>query len=741
MSEKRRILPLDKTVVNLIAAGEIIIAPSNALKELLENSIDAKSSQIDIVVKDGGLKLLQITDNGQGINREDLPILCERFTTSKLVEFEDLQKISTYGFRGEALASISHIARLNVTTKTQNDACAWKASYKGGELIDGYNNGIKPIAGKVGTVLVVEDLFYNVPSRLRALKSPNEEYAGILDVVSKYSIHVENVGFNCQRQGGSGLDVMVRKQSSRKDRIRSIYGSNIANNLLEVNLDIDSDFKNEFGINSCTGMISNTSFENKKAIQPILFINNRLVICDPLKRSINSLYSTYLPKGHKPFIYLSLEIAPQNVDVNVHPTKREVRFLHEDEIIEHIVQGLESQLEELDSSRKFLTQQILTNARKIEDAIDERRSKRSRLLDTNIQTKEIPPDTPKPIPLSQFRKPYEHEMIRTDYSQTTLNNFVRSQQPSRRATRALTNENISSRMESRDNISQQETLFVDEDPEIDSSTIIEATKVVKERTPMTLISVRTLRKELQDRANTNLTQIFAQHTFVGIADYYRRLCCIQHDVRLYLVDYASVCTELFYQIGLTDFGNFGKIEIINEGGIDIKQLIQSEIYENSDLVKMYLENNKMDQMPDLDDLAQTCFTDMSEMWEEYFSVEIDISNPDNPKLKSLPLLIKGYIPSWNKLSLFLFRVISKVNWEDEKECLGGILRQLALFYIPEMIPDDLEDVEERQERIRDFLENLIMPVVKRKFLATDIMIRDVIEIASLPKLYRVFERC
>lgn len=733
MSERRRILPLDKSVVNLIAAGEIIIAPSNALKELLENSIDAKASQIDIIVKDGGLKLLQITDNGTGINKDDLPILCERFTTSKLVEFDDLRKISTYGFRGEALASISHIARLNVITKTEDDACAWKASYKGGELVDGYEKGIKPIAGKQGTVLVVEDLFYNVPSRLRALKSPNEEYSSILDVVNKYSIHVENVGFNCQRQGGSGLDVMVRKQSSRKDRIRTIYGSNIADNLLDVDIPIDDDFKIEFGINSCKGMISNTSFENKKTIQPIFFINNRLVVCDPLRRAINLVYSTYLPKGHKPFIYLALEIAPQNVDVNVHPTKKEVRFLNEVEIIDHIVQGLESQLGELDSSRKFLTQQILTNSRKIEDSVEERRSKRSKLLDDNIQTKEIQKPRPKPVPISQFRKPYEHEMVRTDYSQTTLNNFVKSQQPTRK-TSSVSND---SGKESQDD--NNVTLFEDECP--DRSTIVETTKIVKERKPMTLMSVRTLRKELQDRTNKTLTQILAHHTFVGIADYSRRLCCIQHDVKLYLVDYASLCTELFYEIGLTDFGNFGRIEIVNEGGIDIKELVKTEIYDNPELVAMFLENSDMEQMPDLEDLCQTCFVDMQEMWEEYFSIQIDITDKNHPKLKSLPLLIPGYIPSWNKLSLFLFRVITKVDWEDEKDCLGGILRQLALFYVPETIPDDAERAKERQRSILDLVENLIMPLVKRKFLATDNMIRDVIEIASLPKLYKVFERC
>jgi DNA mismatch repair protein MLH1 len=154
----RRIKPLDKDVVNKIAAGEIIVAPMHALKELLENAVDAGSTSIEVLVRDGGLKLLQITDNGHGIEREDLPILCERFTTSKLKAFEDLSSIGTYGFRGEALASISHIAHLRVTTKTAGSSCAWQAHYAGGKLTPGkpgQSPDPKPCAGRPGTQITV----------------------------------------------------------------------------------------------------------------------------------------------------------------------------------------------------------------------------------------------------------------------------------------------------------------------------------------------------------------------------------------------------------------------------------------------------------------------------------------------------------------------------------------------------------------------------------------------------------
>ncbi|GME78270.1 unnamed protein product [Ambrosiozyma monospora] len=237
-SQKVRIRPLDKSVVNKIAAGEIIIAPANAIKELLENSIDAGSTTIDITIKDGGLKQITITDNGSGINKDDLPILCERFTTSKLSKFEDLQSIATYGFRGEALASISQISHLTVITKTKNETTAWKAQFTDGML---NKSGAKPVAGKNGTSLIIEDLFYNVKSRLRALRSGNEEYLKIVDVVNRYSVHSKNVGFTIKKAGSNSNDLIIRPNLNTKDRIKVIYGSSVANDLVDLSLQANLD--------------------------------------------------------------------------------------------------------------------------------------------------------------------------------------------------------------------------------------------------------------------------------------------------------------------------------------------------------------------------------------------------------------------------------------------------------------------------------------------------------------------
>lgn len=862
-----QIQALDTSVVNKIAAGEIIIGPSNALKEILENSIDANSTSIEVLVKEGGLKSLQITDNGTGIIKEDLPILCERFTTSKLQKFEDLTSIATYGFRGEALASISHIAHLSVTTKTREDSCAWKSLYIDGKMVP-----LKPrapaepkaVAGKDGTQIVVEDLFYNVPSRLRTLRSPNEEYGKIIDVVGRYAVHTDGVGFACKKVGDSNSGLTTRAGSSRKDRIRTVFGAPVANELLEIEISANE----EFGLLKCFGQVTNSNFVNKKVIQPVFFINNRLVSCDPLKRAINLLYLTFLPKGHKPFVYMALEIDPANVDVNVHPTKREVRFLFEDEITEHIVNGLQSELSKLDSSRNFLTQQVLPNAKRLRDEDDEDR-----------------------FSLTSFNKAktYAHNLVRTDESQTKITAFTSRvenvenlghktkapkiatpvesedsqsdsdvQEDQTLITSVVSPEEprvslaptLSSRVkhlsyrppgsDNEDHISSEESAEVEETdeqssleqpvenyqeepqpeeveqeeaeleeeseedlqdadnnvpeiPEIDevqedveeereaNSSMDQEAKATRQRvrlvekesnveieqlnqdpekvldvsspsedefdTPVQeqepiktsilndrrervnikLSSILSLREEVETAVHQELTEIFAKHTFVGIVDQERRLAAIQYDVKLYLIDYAAVSYELFYQIGLSDFGNFGRI-YLNETGISLKGLL-SPVYENKEFMKGYLDSIKS-----IDEVI-SILVEMKEMLNEYFAIKIDDSTSD-VKLIHLPLLLDGYVPSISKLGLMIFRLGNKIDWTSEKACLDGILKQIALFYIPESVPAGGENSTSQH-----VFENVLFLAMKRRLLASRSLSKDVVEIANLPGLYKVFERC
>ncbi|XP_011302077.1 DNA mismatch repair protein Mlh1 isoform X2 [Fopius arisanus] len=391
MGTPGKIQKLDEVVVNRIAAGEVIQRPANALKELIENSLDAKSTNIQVTVKDGGLKSLQIQDNGTGIRREDLEIVCERFTTSKLKKFDDLKSISTFGFRGEALASMSHVAHLTITTKTISDKVAYKASYLDGKL----KGAPKPLAGNQGTTILIENLFYNVVTRRKALASPSEEFSRISEVVTKYSIHNPSVGFTLKKQGEALPSVRTPHNSSNISNIKVLYGNTITRDLLEINLDDDSlQFKMH-----C--LLTNPNYSHKR-LTFILFINHRLVESTSIRKMLEDLYSIYLPKKTHPWCYLSLEINPLNIDVNVHPTKHEVRFLHEDSIIERVKCALDEQLSRSNASRTFYVQ--------------------ARLPQVDI-TKDILEKVLPEFDKGEKKKISAKEMIRTDANDQKLDKF------------------------------------------------------------------------------------------------------------------------------------------------------------------------------------------------------------------------------------------------------------------------------------------------------------------------------
>lgn len=820
MSEQqRRIKPLDVNVVNKIAAGEIIISPVNALKELLENSIDAGATMIDILVKDGGIKLLQISDNGCGINKDDLPILCERFTTSKLTHFEDLESISTYGFRGEALASISHIAKVTVTTKTKEDKCAWKVSFMEGRMLA----DPVPIAGKDGTVILVEDLFYNIPSRLRALRSPNDEYNKILDVLGKYSIHCQGIGFTCKKFGSSTLSLTIKPNLSISDRIRCIYGNSVVSKLIKF--EIKDDIQ-ELNIDKVEAQITDLNYLSKKSTPPIFFINNRLVTCEPLRRSLQQVYQLYLPKGNKPFIYLDLLIRSDTVDVNVHPTKKEVRFLNQDEIIEKISTHLQQTLIQLDSSRTFKTSTLLTGSQTLRTSSSTTTTPLSSQRKTRkLYDKSYDNDTFISLP-SQKKifnknsfasgkvKKYDHNLIRTDSNQSKITTFLKSSQFMNEIP-PVTNK-VSAHLQSTENATENDMNTItennrltftestteafdnectkanhddeshtdingkenpdhisdkivnDDDIEVtkienDSSRInssftmdmngdqkIRYTISPKKRVDVNLTSIKELREAVDESTHRELTTVFANLSYVGLVDEERRIAAIQHDLKLFLVDYGSISRELFYQIGLTDFSNFGKINLCSNN--------------SSDLILMNILNLLNDVKLDVKETIISKLWEMREMMDEYFSISITCDSneysPDAIRINSLPLLLKGYNPPLSKLPYFIYRLGTKVNWQEEKPCFHDIIYQIALFYIPEIIPKSniLQDTEhlttddevqneknieliKKKEQMMSILEHILFPCIKRRLLAPRKLLKDVVEIANLPGLYKVFERC
>ncbi|EPS36108.1 hypothetical protein H072_10486 [Dactylellina haptotyla CBS 200.50] len=731
----RRIKALSQTVVNKIAAGEIIVAPVHALKELLENAVDAGSTSIEVVVKDGGLKLLQITDNGSGINKDDMGILCERFTTSKLKTFEDLTSIGTYGFRGEALASISHIAHLSVTTKTKDSDCAWRGVYADGKLIPPKPGGSaepKPVAGRQGTQITVEDLFYNVPSRKRAFRNLNEEYSKVLDMVGKYAIHCDGIAFSCKKHGESSIGVAIQSTAKTIDRIRQIYGNAVAAELIPFEVE-----DKRLGFKA-TGLVSNANYSIKKTTM-LLFINHRCVESTGIRKSLESVYSAFLPKGGHPYIYVTIDIEPHRIDVNVHPTKREVNFLHEDEIIETISDAVQEKLAAVDTSRSFMTQTVLPGAG-IPSTSTVAPTAPTPSSNRTLATPAKSAQTPK--------RPYENEMVRTDAKVRKITSMLPP------ALSSSSSGEILRRMASNGDMTGE---YPDDfQPEYEV--------VDKTRRQIKLASIKTLKTEVRDQCHEGLMELFGNYTWIGIVDEWKRLAAVQNGIKLYLVDYGAACYEFFYQLALNDFGNFGEIRF--EQPLSLGELVDIGI----ELERQSEKAEGGDVESDWDGIAQQV-TEMlfekRDMINEYFSLKIN----DDGEVESVPLLLKGYTPNLAKLPTFLLRLGPRVNWDDELDCFDCFLREIAIFYVPEAIPrpvqllsldrrtqdgdeemGDADDevpaeireqvkvYEARRKEISVALERVLFPEFRKRLLPSKKLLKGVTEVANLKGLYRIFER-
>lgn len=635
-----RIHRLDPNVVSKVAATEIIGSPVNALKEILENSLDAGSTNIEISVKDGGFKLLQVTDNGDGIDQDDLVILCERHTTSKLKTIKDLESMDTLGFRGEALASISHISHVSVVSKTKQARTATRAEYEAGKM-----TSQKPIAGVQGTVIAIEDLFFNTPSRVKALKGrSNEEYQKILDVVCRYAINYAGT-FSCRRDD-SGQPYVIAGATA-KDKIRRIYGPSVANDLIEIKIESVQ----SIGLKGVTGYVSNADYFSKKGANFIFFVNDRLVSSEALRRGIQKLYSQYVPKGAFPFIFLSLKLDPDRIDVNVHPSKREVRILDETEVVDTVVAGIEEYLSNQDTGRKYKVQSFIASS-------------------------SMPANLDRPASAQK----YEYHLVRTDPQQSTLASFARTPIKPRESIVLASSDEESSESPAVPSANHQELEFK----------------------TMALASIAALKQEISDKSSTKLTKIITNHSFVGLVDVSKSLAAIQYDVRLYLIDYHEMSLHLFYQIALTDLANFGTVSL-GDG------LVVSELLE--------VANKDVKPPPML--------LTMAPMLEDYFRIKIK-EKDGQMTVTQLPLLLENYILPVARLPDF-FVDLAQLEWADEEKCLGGICMALAKLYQP--VAPSANEVE------------TIFNAAKRRLVATNQLGSSIVEIANLPGLYRVFERC
>ncbi|VDC07390.1 unnamed protein product [Peniophora sp. CBMAI 1063] len=731
-SDPKPIRKLQQSLINRIAAGEIIHRPSSALKELIENCLDAGAKSIKVTVKDGGLKLLQIQDDGCGIKKADLPILAQRFTTSKLSKYDDLQRLTTYGFRGEALASISHVAHLTVITKTKKDNCAWRASYSEGVLVaakTGASAEPKPTAGNDGTTIMVEDLFYNAPQRLSALRASAEEYRHIADVVEKYSIHNASVSFTLKKVGTSSPDVLMPANSTTPQAISSIYGQSVAKSLLNASITAKaSNFKKRKRIRRDDEEVedsepereaerpgawkaevhfTNANYHAKKTAF-LLFINHRLVESPRMKRAIEAVYTGVLPKGTSPFVYLSLELDPATVDPNVHPTKKEVHFLNEEAITERIADEMQALLASV-GERTFEYQTLLTGG------VAENKNAHSKLYtkgkekERNSSQDDIQgSDLPKPAPkdrqiLSQYK-------VRTSAADRTLDSMFPA--PSR---------------------TQSGGGAVPSEPSTPG-----VRKMWIQESSVRLDQLTSLRRRVIKNRHAQLLEIIQNHTFVSVVDLERELSLIQHSTKLYLVSHGALCEELFYQLGLRQFGNLPRLKLDPPPSLRVLISFAVDAEKGTEASGMSKE--------EIVDVLEEMVISRRDMLGSFFSVCIS----EEGLVEAVPLLLPSVLPNLDKLPLFLMRLGPQVEWQDEQNCYDNLLREIAHLYSPG--PGILgesgigeEDVEEREQATaaeKWQIQHTLFPAMRQYLLPPGSLLdRDFVQVANLPDLYHVFERC
>ena len=787
-----KIKKLDQQTVNRIAAGEVIHRPASALKEMLENSLDAGATSISVLAKGGGLKLLQIQDNGHGVLRDDFARVCERFATSKLAEYEDLEKIETFGFRGEALASISHVAHVTITSMTAGAPCAYRACYADGHLVPARAGEVdaapKPCAGTRGTLIVAEDMFYNVPARRNAMKGPGEEYGKLLPVVQAYALDNPGVAMSCRKGLDGGADLATQKGMTSADVARLVHGTGIAKELVELD---GGDAALGLRV---TGLVTNANHSSKR-LAFLLFINKRLVESQSLRKAVEEVYAAYLPKGAHPFVYLSLRLPPAALDVNVHPTKREVHFLDSEKVVASVQALVRDKLVGANAQRTFLAQAVLpgmvagaqdgTGASASASGGAGSSARASSTGATASSASSAPagastvngrPSKPAPDPRKLVRTGTgmaAGELDKYIHRPSADASAIPSSAPTAAPAPAAEVGRGKRRREEHAAASSSTAALSVGSPSGDEDGVSSAAPPTgslavpqwssgsqrsvpranepREWVPCQLTSVQNLLRRVTAQLSRGLQALFAQHTYVGVAD--RRYVLLQHLTKLYVVHIGVASQAFCYQQVLRGWGNHAAIRL----AVPVP-LVELYLIACAPEVDHGVGAPEVDRASAADAVA--CLEEKAEMLLEYLSIEIV-----DGCLCALPQLVEGYVPPLNGLPRLVHGLVHAVDWTTEQPCFDGLARQLAMLYRVDHVGvadssvsgearDVSADGEARGEAEGDdpvvqacseawTIQHVLLPAMRRSYEPPNAHASNgaVVQVACTEMLYKTFERC
>lgn len=329
------IIQLHEQLINKIAAGEVVERPASVLKELVENSIDAEADKIEVNIQKAGTKLIEVNDNGVGMNREDAKVASKSHTTSKISKIQDLDSIFSMGFRGEALASISSVSNVTIITKTEEEEVGTKV-----EINEGKQSSHEDISTKTGTTISVKHLFHNVPARRKFLKSERTEYKHILQTFKNYALAYPHIHFSLSHNKKSVYNLpSVNKESFNSElkiRINDLYGEKTSKELVQLRYNA-KDIK-------IFGFVGHPKQARSRRSHQLIYLNKRPISSGLISKAVYEGYHGLIPKGRYPIFFLFLKIDPSEVDVNVHPRKSEVRFSSPQKIYQSVRQAAKQTL-------------------------------------------------------------------------------------------------------------------------------------------------------------------------------------------------------------------------------------------------------------------------------------------------------------------------------------------------------------------------------------------------------------
>ncbi len=349
------IVLLDDLTINKIAAGEVIERPASVIKEMVENSIDAGATNITVEIKNGGISYIKVSDNGKGIAQDDLEIAFERHATSKIRSADDLDTVTSMGFRGEALASIAAIANVELVSKTANQEIGYKVIVEGGDILGKEETGCR-----TGTTITVRNLFFNTPVRYKFLKKDYTESGYIEDVITRIALVNPNIAIKLINTGKTVIQ--TNGNGDMKSVIYSIYGKDIANGIMKVNYKYE-DIK-------ITGVIGKPEIARSNRSNQLFFVNKRYIKDKTLTAATEQSYKGLIPIGKFGFVVLNLEMNPAKVDVNVHPAKLEVRFQEENKVFQSVYHAIKDTL---------LKEELVANTEKSSDSNEQNTTVRNAL--------------------------------------------------------------------------------------------------------------------------------------------------------------------------------------------------------------------------------------------------------------------------------------------------------------------------------------------------------------------------